>query len=119
MGIGTQEIIKACVDAGMKEPEFYEQAGAFVVKLWSRHFQLPLGGSELSNRQISILALLKEGPLSPKDILSQLKQNISDRTLRNDLQSLKALGYIETTGKGKQTKWFLKMNAEKNPETRK
>ena len=40
MGMGTQEIFYACEDAKMKAPDFYEQAGAFVVRLWSRHFKL-------------------------------------------------------------------------------
>jgi ATP-dependent DNA helicase RecG len=41
MGIGTQEILESCAMAKMKEPDFYEQAGVFVVRLWSPLYQAP------------------------------------------------------------------------------
>jgi len=112
MGIGTQEIIDSCIAAKMKEPEFYEQAGAFVVKLWSRHYAPNIDESSLSGRQRHILTLLKIKALAPKDILSMLTEKITDRTLRNDLQLLKQKGYVDSSGKGKQTLWFLVKKAE-------
>lgn len=115
MGIGTQEIIKSCLAANMKEPEFFEQAGNFVVRLWSRHYRSIVDDADLTSRQRHILSLLQDKPLSPKDILSSLKENITDRTLRNDLQQLKQKGYVDSAGKGKQTLWFI----DNNTETRK
>jgi len=112
MGIGTQEIIKSCLSVNMKEPKFFEQAGNFVVRLWSRHYKFITDDVDLSSRQRHILALLQDNALSPKDILSSLKENITDRTLRNDLQLLKEKGYVNSSGKGKQTLWFIDQNTK-------
>ncbi|MCK4609310.1 MAG: putative DNA binding domain-containing protein [Gammaproteobacteria bacterium] len=106
MGIGTQEIVKACLAVNMREPEFFEQAGNFVTRLWSRHFQTQVDDIDLTQRQKKILKLLRQSPTSPKDIFVLLKEDITDRTLRNDLIALKQKGYIDSKGKTKQTKWF-------------
>lgn len=119
MGIGTQEIIESCSEAKMKEPEFYEQAGCFVVRLWSRHEYAVIDDSHLSERQRRILTILKNNPLSPKELLSLLGEEITDRTLRSDLQSLKKVGLTYSQGEGRQTQWFAAKNPEINPETRK
>jgi len=109
MGIGTQEILKSCAAADMKEPEFYEQAGAFAVKLWSRHYQpTQRDNINLPDRKQHILKLLQNISLSPNEILNQLQEVISDRTLRRDLQDLKDLGYVDNEGQGKKSRWFLK-----------
>lgn len=114
MGIGTQEIVNSCVDVGMKEPEFYEQAGTFVLRLWSRHYTnttpaISPTQSNLTDRQIAILDILKDKKLAPQDILISLEEDITDRTLRRDLQTLKDQGYINSEGQlGPKTLWFLK-----------
>ena len=38
MGMGTQKIIRLCVEAGMQEPDFFEQTGTFVVRFWSLNY---------------------------------------------------------------------------------
>lgn len=110
MGMGTQKIIQVCTNANMKEPEFFEQAGTFALRLWSRSFKDYSDDINLSERQKNILVLLKNNPLSPKDLLSLLKEDITDRTLRSDLQMLKDKGYANTTGQGKQTLWSISPN---------
>lgn len=108
MGIGTQEIIRSCALANLKEPDFYEQAGAFIVRLWSKHYSAPsIMKAQLNNRQKEILTLLQPGALSPQEILSKLQEKISDRTLRRELQNLKKIGYVRNEGQGKKLKWFL------------
>lgn len=108
MGIGTQEILKSCALAKMKEPDFYEQAGAFVVRLWSNQYKVPLSEEEgLSERQKSILTLLESKPLAPHELLDALKEKISLRTLARELQSLKERGYVDSEGQGPKTRWFL------------
>jgi len=44
----------------MKEPDFFEQAGNFVVRLWSRHYRGPSVAdiAELTDRQKAILEIL-------------------------------------------------------------
>jgi len=116
MGMGTQEIIKICANANMKEPEFFEQAGTFVVRLWSRSMMAhahdqPAKSVDLSDRHQKILGLLKKRALSPNEILSELDEVITDRTLRRDLQFLKDSGYIDAEGTaGWSRKWFTIKN---------
>jgi len=107
MGIGTQEIIKSCVTANMKQPDFYEQAGSFVVRMWSPYYQPAIVKDILSTRQQNILIILKEIPLPPHEILSALQENISVRTLGRELQILKEKGYIDSEGYGRQNKWYV------------
>ena len=118
MGIGTQEIIKTCLVANMKEPEFFEQAGAFVVRLWSKHYKAAaelIDYSDLTSRQKKILEILKvHKKLSPYEILGQLQEDITDRTLRNDLQALKEKRYLDSEGKGPKTKWYFVEDPEIN-----
>ena len=94
----------------MKEPEFYEQAGAFVVRIWSGHYKVtaePIEYLELTTRQKKIIEILKiHKKLSPYEILGQLQEGITDRTLRNDLQILKEKHYLNSEGKGPKTKWY-------------
>lgn len=115
MGMGTQTIIDTCLKEEMKTPEFFEQGGTFVVRLWSRGYKSRIEDAGLPRRQQQILDLLREKPLSPKVILSLLDETVSDRTLRNDLLALKQKDYVDSKGQGKQTLWFIL----DNPETRK
>lgn len=112
MGMGTQKMVKIFTNEKMKEPEFYEEAGTFVVRLWSRGYTDYSKDLDLSARQANILQLLQKQPLSPKEILPLLDEQISDRTLRTDLQTLKQKGYADSKGQGKQTQWFVIGNAE-------
>lgn len=101
MGIGTQQIINICTQEGMKEPEFFEQAGTFGVRLWSGSYSptsLTSEKLELTNRQKKILSLLEAGTKAPSEILNALGEDIKDRTLLRDLQTLKEMGYINAEG---------------------
>ena len=111
MGMGTQQIINIYTQEGMKEPEFFEQAGTFGVRLWSCSYSSASSISEkaeLTDRQKKILSLLDEGEKAPNDILNALGRDITDRTLRRDLQTLKEMGYIDAEGPGGWARrWFL------------
>ncbi len=111
MGMGTQQIINICVQEGIKEPEFFEQAGTFCVRLWSRSYSpvsLISEESELTDRQKKILSLLEAGANAPNELLNALGKDITDRTLRRDLQTLKEMGYIDAEGAGGWARrWFL------------
>lgn len=115
MGIGTQEIIKACKTANMKTPDFYEQAGAFVVRLWSRHYQEKSETQILSERQLLVLKTLTDQPLSTQEIFIITERAISVRTLRRELQFLNKNGYISHVGQASTSKWFLKQSAQTGP----
>ncbi len=110
-GTGIHEIVKSCDHYGVKAPEFFEQAGTFVVRLWSKHYEQPVSGAdtEITPRQQEILDILnRQAEASPRDIILQIDKKVTDRTLRSDLRSLKAKGLVDSSGKGRITKWFLK-----------
>jgi len=111
MGMGTQQIINICAQEGMKEPEFFEQTGTFGVRLWSRSYspaRLTSEEPEVTDRQKKILSLLEAGTKAPNELLNVLDEDITDRTLRRDLQTLKEMGYIDAEGAGGWARrWFL------------
>lgn len=112
LGIGTQLIVNSCATAKMKEPEFYEQAGSFVVRMWSKNYQETTESKshiDLTTRQKHIIEILTtHQKLSPHEILGYLAdQQVADRTLRRDLQVLKEKKIIYNSGRGPKTKWYL------------
>jgi ATP-dependent DNA helicase RecG len=109
MGIGTQEIVRACAAEKMREPEFFEQAGAFVVRLWSKHYiETPVTTQlDLSPRHKKIVEIIAaHKKLSSSDIFKHLNEGISDRTLRSDLNYLRKNKWLEREGKGPNTRWY-------------
>tara|TARA_R110000868_G_scaffold266583_1_gene525818 strand:- start:34028 stop:35434 length:1407 start_codon:yes stop_codon:yes gene_type:complete len=115
MGMGIQEIINIYSNANIRPPEFLEQAGTFVIRLWSRIHSSHIDDPSLTERQQHILHMLQGNRLSPSQLLIALENVITDRTLRSDLLILKMKGYVDSTGEGKQKRWFVVAN----PETRK
>ncbi len=109
MGIGTQEIIKVCLAANMKEPDFFEQAGNFVVRLWSRHYKTSFNAvtAKLTDRQKFILEVLGNAKLAPNEILGKLDEHISERTLRRELNLLQEQGCVNSEGAGWNRRWFI------------
>lgn len=111
-GRGTQQIVSLCVKAGHPEPEFFEQAGSFVVRFLPNGYIAPHRISHgLSDRQRHILQSLSDslgrGATFTK-IKARLHNPPADRTLRDDFQHLKRLGLIDVLGHGRGACWFLK-----------
>jgi ATP-dependent DNA helicase RecG len=114
-GRGIQDIIKSCLTAGDPEPEFEVQ--------WSIQFKVvfkfpisiapptffearPVG--VLTERQEKILSILQQqGNITMESILSNFLEKISTRTLQRELQALKNLKLIESSGRGANAKWHL------------
>ncbi len=111
-GRGTQQIVSLCVKAGHPEPEFFEQAGSFVVRFLPSGYIAPHRISHgLSDRQRHILQSLSDS-LSRGATFTKIKSRLlsppADRTLRDDFQHLKRLGLIDVLGHGRGARWFLK-----------
>lgn len=117
-GTGTNKMVDLCRDAGLPEPDFSERTGGFVVTFY---FKSPIGSyvtdqssditieANLSKRQEEILRLMrKNGPMNTQDLLAQLGDPPTQRTIQNDLRNLKECGLIETRGAAKKTVWVLK-----------
>ncbi|MFN7093858.1 MAG: RNA-binding domain-containing protein [Burkholderiales bacterium] len=112
-GRGVQMIIDECIKAGHPEP-FYSQdsvgtlltipakqrIGTSLTKLDTQH---------LSSRQQEIIAILKQyNELAKEEIGHKLNKPVSERWLRNELNTLKDMGYITYIGNTKSRKWFIK-----------
>lgn len=106
VGTGTQEIIKECMEIGLPEPEYIERGNTFVVSFKS--VRLALASSKLSDRQKQILSILQEsGGLKSADIRQSLGADVSDRTLRRDLNFLMEAKLIRLEGRGVSAVWLL------------
>jgi predicted HTH transcriptional regulator len=98
----------------MLEPEFIEQGNTFSVIFKAKEPLYYLRATEeklgqFTVRQRKIFDLLsKNKRMSPQEILRNLGDLISDRTLRRELSFLKEGGIVDSEGKGSKTTWFLK-----------
>ena len=109
MGMGIQTIIDACAEQGMKPPEFFEQGGTLVLRLWSNYSRATSANvvSQLTAKQRSILNVLGTSKLSPSEILEKLGEGISERTLRRELSLMREKGVVDSEGsRGWKRKWF-------------
>ncbi len=99
-GTGTQEMIKECKELDKPEPEYIERGNTFVVCF-------RISAIKISERQKTILSLLKQhNGLQNADILYKLGVDITNRTLRRDLNYLMELGFVRLEGKGINSTWF-------------
>ena len=106
-GSGTQRIVRLCVEAGCPEPQFEERAGEFVVRFLAPNYSpnVPSGAS-LTERQARILAVFQTTPTrSLREIREAIDPNLSDSTIRNDLNYLRECGMIEAVGVGRGAFW--------------
>lgn len=109
-GSGTTRIIKLCQDLGVPEPEFSEYSGGFCITFKFKDAPALLEkilSVELTNRQEAILAILSNKKLAPNEILENLNEKISERTLRRDLAKLRDLNILGTHGSGPAAVWYL------------
>jgi len=118
IGSGIRRIMELMADAELAQPAI--ESNAFFSITFERDTRFKVGGvvteegkgksarGELSPWQVKIVNLLKNKRFSPKEILDGLGEDITDRTLRRDLQALKKKGYVDNEGQlGPRTKWFL------------
>jgi ATP-dependent DNA helicase RecG len=104
VGTGTQEMIKECKELGKPEPEYIERGNTFVVCFKKAILTLK---DNVDIRLNKILSLLKQqNGLSSAEIKKRLDIDISERTLRRDLNHLMERGHIRLKGKGASATWF-------------
>lgn len=116
MASGIRRIMKLIAEAGLKEPII--KSDVFFEISFMRDPKYKVGSTDaeketdtsLSHRQKEILEVLERGKeLSSSEILETLSQSVSERTLQRDLQKLKQLNQIDTTGmQGPKTRWFIR-----------
>jgi len=108
-GTGTNEMVKRCLEWGLPEPEFEYVTGDVVVtfmktKLTEEYLD-KLGLNERQKKAIKYLKENKEITLSKFRILYP---ELSDRTLRKDLDDIVKAGIVKSVGEKRGRKYVLK-----------
>jgi len=104
IGRGTQRIIEDCRKAHLREPKW--QSSEVETKLSFFTTAKSISLEQLNERQQKIVALLKEKtPLRVSDLVGSLGGNITERTIRNDIQALVDGGWLVRRGRGRSTSY--------------
>jgi ATP-dependent DNA helicase RecG len=115
-GRGTLKMAELSEQAGLPRPEIEESAGCVLVRFRpSRYIPPQRVGHNLSDRQQRVLELLgtAEEPLSLRQILARLvllarlSPPPSPNAVKDDLQMLKRLELVTTSGHGRGARWQL------------
>jgi ATP-dependent DNA helicase RecG len=108
VGRGTQRIVEDCRKARLRDPRW--QSSGLETTLT---FFAPTAAStrsrmeELSERQQQILDVLREKKhLRSGELAKLLGSGVTDRTVRNDLQTLVDAGLVVRRGRGRST-WYV------------
>lgn len=109
-GRGTLKMAELAVAAGLPTPEIEDAGGCVTVRFLPTQYVPPQRAArELSERQRTILAILDGAtadglPLSR--IRTQLGRGAIERQVKDDLQTLRVLGLVTTSGHGRGARWW-------------
>lgn len=116
-GRGIRLIIDGCIEAGHPSPVYSVNSGGLLLTMPSAlATTTEIAGKpteyqeqELTARQREIIALLdKTAGLSTAELHNQLSSPPTERWLRDELNRLKAGGYIDSIGSTTSRKWYIK-----------
>lgn len=115
-GRGIRLILDGCVEAGHPTPVYSISSGGLLLMMPSistRVTEPPLKPTDyegLTARQREIIVLLEKTShgLSTTELHSQLSSPPTERWIRNELNKLKASGYINSAGSTTTKKWYIK-----------
>ncbi|MFI5458765.1 MAG: ATP-binding protein, partial [Isosphaerales bacterium] len=112
-GRGTQRIVTLCRDGRYPDPEFLEAAGAVTVRFPTAGYHAPTKVQpNLTERQRRILSILSDGrERSFPDLFVAMESPPSARTVQAEMRVLRDLGFIDSRGRGKSARWWLKEGA--------
>lgn len=103
IGRGTQKIVQACEDQGLRLPQWDDRATGVTLTLFGPT-DLASELQSLNARQQALLAALKaEERLRPMDYRERFAQEVSERQARRDLDALEKLGLLRVEGGGAAT----------------
>jgi ATP-dependent DNA helicase RecG len=115
-GSGILDMFKLCAQANLPPPEFRQSGGQFIQTL-NRDWMTDkvLAGFNLNDRQIRMLALVKQlGRVTNRD-LRQLA-GVTDRTTLRDLKDLLEKGLLEKVGvTGRATHYVISRKTRHKP----
>lgn len=109
-GRGTIKMVELTREAGLVVPEFEVIAGEFIVRFFPTSYHPPTRvGRDLSQLQQELLAVLARlGPANLRAIHSALASPAAFRTVQENLAILRTLGLVDSTGRGRGSRWMLK-----------
>lgn len=100
-GIGTEQIVSLCVEAGLPEPQWSTDGGGVTLTI---RLQPQGRGVKLNHRQAAVLRDLKPGDLlSPSEYFSAVSVEVKERRARKDINELVKAGYLRREGRGPAT----------------
>ena len=111
VGMGTQEMIEECKKIGSPDPEYFENGNIFVA-LFRSNPMIKIHEKKqpiLNPRHLEILDIMSgfTNGCSTTQILNQMKNPPTDRTLRSDLVQLEKQKQVARHGEGRATIWIL------------
>ena len=109
-GRGTIAMGELTREAGLVAPEFFSEAGEVVVRFQSTAYISPHHvGHHLSPLQQELLSVLDVvGPSSLSTIREKLREETADRTIQENLATLRTHGLTDSVGRGRGARWVLK-----------
>ncbi|MDO9575812.1 MAG: ATP-binding protein, partial [bacterium] len=108
VGSGTIEMIKQCKSYGLPEPEFIQEMGQFIIKIWKDIYtDSYLSKLELNERQIKAVKYIKKkGEITNKEYKKNF--GVSKATATRDLSKLVEKNVFYSRGEGKRDiRYFL------------
>ena len=102
VGRGTQRIIEDCRKAGLREPRWQTSQLQTTLTLFGPSASGTTSVDELNERQQKILeAARSKASLRPAEIAELVGGDVTERTIRNDLQELVDQGWLIRRGRGR------------------
>jgi len=112
-GLGTLKIINLCKKHGLPAPEFTEQFGGLMLRMFfkAQHVTSDETASEiysnLKDRQREMLAIIQnKSEATLREVTDALVNPPAERTLQDDFARLKTLGFVDSKGHGRGATWF-------------
>jgi ATP-dependent DNA helicase RecG len=109
-GRGTIKMVELTREAGLVAPQFEVMSGEFVVRFFPTSYLPPTRvGRDLSPLQQELLTVLASlGPANLRAIHSALGSPAAFRTVQENLAILRTLGLVDSSGRGRGSRWMLK-----------
>lgn len=109
IGRGTQKIMQACLDYGLRMPNWDDRDTGVTLTLWGPTAAADAEAS-LNERQTALVAALKEQErIRLAEYIARFASTVSDRQARRDLVRLVELGYLDVEGGGRTTRYVRTM----------
>jgi len=108
-GTGTLRMAEATEEAGLPPPEFEERGGEVVVRFRPTRYVAPSRTThDLTPLQRDLLQALGDGgPMALSEIIDAVEPEVTDRTVRRNLDTLRELDLVELSGHGRGARWRL------------